>query len=189
MYRTPQIYCTNCNLYKTRNKVVWGSGDFSKAKIILVGEAPGEEEDETGYPFVGRSGMFLRNTIQKVFGVNAFEDIFITNLIMCRPPRNRDPLPYEICACRDWLRYKIKRSPASIVICIGKISATELIDKNFNWGRLYKRGGRQYTAIYHPSYVLRNFGTKGRDIRILFRVWLKKAIKAGGISEIQSIVE
>jgi DNA polymerase len=187
MYRTPQIHCTACRLHKTRNKVVWGSGDFAKAKVILVGEGPGQEEDETGYPFVGRSGMLLRNTITNIFGIEAFEFIFITNLVQCRPPSNRNPRSDELKACLKWLQYKIKRSPASIVVCIGRIAATELIGANFNWGKWYQGADeKQYTSTYHPSYILRNQGEKNKIIRISFKTWLKMGIKAGGIHEVQS---
>jgi DNA polymerase len=164
--------------------LVWGSGDFTEAKVILVGEAPGEAEDLTGLPFVGRTGMFLRNTIRNMFSTEAFRHIFITNLVQCRPPYNRDPKEFEITKCYPWLDYKIKRSNAGVIICVGKISARRLIGERFQWGSWYEIGGRQYTSVYHPSHVMRNItGTKlnGAVITASFETWLKIAIRAGGI--------
>ena len=120
--------CTACELHKTRTNCVFGTGSTS-AKILFVGEAPGDNEDKTGTPFVGRAGKLLD---QFLFAVDINrDDVYIANILKCRPPQNRDPLPAEEDACIDFLRRQVRLLRPKVIVCLGRISAQRLIKPDF----------------------------------------------------------
>jgi DNA polymerase len=147
------------------------------AAAILVGEGPGKDEDETGEAFVGKSGQLLRGILEEEFTDVVFEYLFITNIIQCRPPRNRDPKPDEIEACSPWLKYKLTRSPAKVVVCIGKPASRTLIGPDYEWGKWVRKDGMLYISTYHPSYIIRN--PKNKEAHEKFKKWLFEGIRAG----------
>lgn len=149
--------CTACELCKTRTNLVFGTGN-EHADVLFVGEAPGDNEDKLGVPFVGRAGKLLD---QYLFAVDIpRENVYIANILKCRPPQNRDPLPSEEDACIGFLRRQVKLIDPKIIVCLGRISAARLIDPNYKitkeHGTFVKKGSFLMTAIYHPAYLLRN---------------------------------
>ncbi len=149
--------CTSCELHKTRTNCVFGTGN-KQADILFVGEAPGENEDKTGIPFVGRAGKLLD---QYLYAVDiSREDIYIANILKCRPPKNRDPLPAEEDACMDYLRRQVKLINPKIIVCLGRISAMRLIRPDYKitkeHGEWVERGRFLITAVYHPALLLRD---------------------------------
>jgi len=152
------IDCTKCDLSKTRANVVFGVGNRS-AEVLFVGEGPGESEDMKGEPFVGRAGVLLDNML-KIIGLDRNKNIYIANIVKCRPPNNRDPLNTEREACLGWLRAQCLLIFPKIIVCLGRIAATELIDRNFkitrDHGKWYEKDGVKYMALFHPSALLRD---------------------------------
>ena len=159
-----QIKCENCKkceLYNSRTNLVFGMGN-KNADIMLIGEAPGANEDLQGKPFVGRSGKLLDEFLQSIgFGR---DDIYIANILKCRPPENRDPKPQEQELCIDWLREQFKIIKPKIIVCVGRIAAQKLIDKNFKvtkeHGIFYNKKGVLFMGTYHPAAILRNINNK-----------------------------
>ena len=156
--RQDVLDCRACQLCQYRNNVVFGEGN-PHAKVMLIGEAPGEQEDLAGKPFVGRSGQLLR----KMLSDNGFDlerDVYITNILKCRPPKNRDPLPQEQDLCKNFLKRQIRSVHPKLLVCVGRISACKIIDKNFRimrqHGELFKVGDYLATATLHPAVILRN---------------------------------
>ena len=149
--------CEGCVLGKTRTKLVFGDGN-PNAKVMLVGEGPGEQEDLQGIPFVGRAG-FLLDDMMKMIDLDRSR-VYIANIVKCRPPHNRDPLPEERDACSQWLKKQIEIVDPLIIICLGRIAATSLIDEDFRitrqHGQWFDVGGRRCLSIYHPSALLRD---------------------------------
>ena len=149
--------CRGCELYKTRTNLVFGTGNRS-ADLMFVGEAPGEREDETGIPFVGAAGQLLDKYLAAV-GLER-ENVYIANILKCRPPRNRDPLPEEGDACIGFLREQVKLIRPKIIVCLGRISAMRLIKPDFRitreHGIIVKKGAFAMTAVYHPAALLRD---------------------------------
>ena len=153
--------CTACTLHQTRTNCVFGTGS-TDADILFVGEAPGENEDQTGIPFVGRAGKLLD---QFLFAVDIPRDkVYIANILKCRPPMNRDPLPEEEDACIGYLREQVKLIQPKIIVCLGRISAMRLIRPDFRitreHGQLVRKGGVLMTAVYHPAALLRDASKK-----------------------------
>ena len=149
--------CTACELHKTRTNCVFGTGSTS-AKILFVGEAPGDNEDKTGTPFVGRAGKLLD---QFLFAVDINrDDVYIANILKCRPPQNRDPLPAEEDACIDFLRRQVRLLRPKVIVCLGRISAQRLIKPDFKitkeHGVWFEKNGFLITAVYHPALLLRD---------------------------------
>lgn len=149
--------CTRCPLGATRRNLVFGTGNRS-ARIMLVGEGPGEQEDLQGVPFVGPAGKLLDDMLEMIDLDRTL--VYIANIVKCRPPRNRDPQPDEKRACIPWLRRQIALVDPAIIVCLGRIAASELIRENFRitreHGLWYTVDGRLTTAIYHPSALLRD---------------------------------
>ena len=149
--------CTACELSKTRTKCVFGTGSRT-AKVLFVGEAPGEQEDLTGMPFVGRAGQLLNKFLEAVDIPR--EDVYIANILKCRPPQNRDPLPAEEEACIGYLREQVKLLRPKVIVCLGRISAAKLIKPDFKitkeHGEFFQKGDFLMTAVYHPAYLLRD---------------------------------
>ena len=149
--------CEGCELAKTRTNCVFGVGN-EKARLMFVGEAPGEQEDLTGTPFVGRAGQLLDKFLFAV-GIER-EDVYIANILKCRPPKNRDPLPAEEDACIGHLREQVRLIRPRIIVCLGRIAAMRLIDPEYKitkqHGEWVERGGYLMTAVYHPAALLRD---------------------------------
>jgi len=149
--------CTACELHKTRTNCVFGTGSRT-ADILFVGEAPGENEDKTGTPFVGRAGQLLDKYL---FAVDIpRESVYIANILKCRPPKNRDPLPAEEDACIEFLRRQVRLIQPKIIVCLGRISAMRLIKPDFKitkeHGEWFEKGNFLITAVYHPALLLRD---------------------------------
>lgn len=157
--------CNGCALAQTRHNVVFSDGDASTARIVLIGEAPGEMEDETGRPFVGRAGQLLTQFLTEA-GISREKDVFIINTVKCRPPENRVPTDEEKAACRKFLNAQIDIiKPEAIVLCgATALKSFKTLDKKQTISKV--RGqwmtinvdGVEYKAItiFHPSYLLRN---------------------------------
>ncbi|MBQ6364967.1 MAG: uracil-DNA glycosylase [Oscillospiraceae bacterium] len=149
--------CMRCSLGSTRHHLVFGVGN-EHAPIVFIGEGPGEKEDLQGVPFVGPAGQLLDVMLQLV-GLDRTK-VYICNIVKCRPPLNRDPSPEERDACSEWLQRQITLIDPKILVCLGRISATTLIDSAFritrDHGKWYERDGRQIIATFHPSALLRD---------------------------------
>jgi len=150
--------CQECSLGKTRNNFVFGVGD-SNAELMLVGEAPGEEEDQEGEPFVGRSGKLL-NKILAAIGKNRLEGVYITNVLKCRPPNNRDPLSSEVDKCEPYLLKQVGMIKPKLILALGKVAARTLLKIDIPLkemrGTMYDYYGTPLKVTYHPSTLLRN---------------------------------
>lgn len=149
--------CRECALCQTRRHVVFGTGN-PKAEILLVGEGPGANEDEQGVPFVGRAGQLLDDMLT-IIGLDRTK-VYITNIVKCRPPENRDPLNVEQDACIGYLERQIALLRPKILVCLGRIAAMRLISEKFritkDHGLWYDVDGMRRMAIYHPSALLRD---------------------------------
>lgn len=149
--------CRACPLCETRTNVVFGTGS-ENADVLFVGEAPGEKEDLSGIPFVGAAGKLLDKYLFAV-GIDR-EKVYIANILKCRPPKNRDPLPSEEDACIDYLREQVKLIKPKVIICLGRISAMRLIKPDFKitqeHGKWFERGNYLMTAVYHPAALFRD---------------------------------
>ena len=153
--------CTSCGLSATRTQVVFGEGDPS-ARLLVVGEAPGAEEDRTGRPFVGRSGQLLERLLAEEAGL-ARSDCFIANVVKCRPPENRNPSTAEVAACRPWLDQQVALMTPAVVLTLGNFSSRLLLSTKEGITKLRGRsydveiGGRPVTLVptLHPAAVLR----------------------------------
>ena len=151
--------CKKCNLHETRKNTVFGEGD-PDSDIMIIGEAPGREEDEAGRPFIGRAGKLL-NEFLKSIGLNR-DLVFITNTIKCRPPENRDPEIVEINACSDYLDQQINIIKPKVLVLLGKIAANRLLCEDIPMSelRLKKFFIDKYDipiiVFYHPAYILRS---------------------------------
>lgn len=149
--------CQTCTLAATRTQAVPGEG-LSSARIAFVGEAPGKDEDEQGRPFVGRSGQLLRRTISEV-GLKE-EDVFIGNVLKCRPPNNRDPLDSEIQACSHYLEAQISLINPVVIVTLGRFSLNLLISPELKItkirGQHIRKSGQLFLPTFHPAAVLRN---------------------------------
>lgn len=149
--------CKACELHTTRTNCVFGTGNVD-ADLLFVGEAPGDNEDKTGVPFVGRAGQLLD---QYLYAVDIpRESVYIANILKCRPPRNRDPLPAEEDACMDFLRRQVKLIRPKIIVCLGRIAAMRLIRPDYKitkeHGEWVQKGNFLITAVYHPALLLRD---------------------------------
>lgn len=154
--RTACNRCRTCPLCETRTKVVFGEG-CQPADILFVGEAPGAREDEAGQPFIGRSGQLMTRMMEEAGIPRA--SVYITSVVKCRPPENRDPSLRELDLCQHWLEEQIRLLNPKIIVCIGRISAGRLIFKNFkvskDHGRFFQKNGRILVGLYHPAALLR----------------------------------
>ena len=153
--------CRGCALADTRTNVVFGDG-AEDAEILLIGEGPGQHEDEQGIPFVGRAGQLLDDMLE-IIGLDRTK-VYIANVVKCRPPQNRDPLNVEQDACIGWLRRQTALIRPKIIVCLGRIAAKAIIKEDFKitseHGQWFTRGGVQMTAIYHPAALLRDEGKR-----------------------------
>ena len=167
--------CTRCSeLASTRTQTVFGAGN-PEARLVFVGEAPGADEDRQGVPFVGRAGKLLTDIIEKGMGLKR-SDVYICNILRCRPPGNRNPLPVEAAACREFLDAQLAIIQPEFICCLGTIAAHNLLSEKTPIGRLRGRfidyQGIKVLCTYHPAYVLRNPPAKKQvwaDIQILMK--------------------
>ncbi len=181
--------CTKCGLASTRTQVVFGVGD-PHAPLMIVGEAPGKDEDEQGEPFVGRSGKLLDQVMQEELGVTR-ERVFIANTVKCRPPGNRDPQADEIASCNPWLEAQLDLIAPKVVITLGNFATklllfgdpgakqgiTKLRGQSYPW-----RNGAVLVPTFHPAAVLRSGGGQPlAQMRADF-IRAKQAILAAGVS-------
>lgn len=154
--------CTRCPLSAGRTQVVWGEGD-PDARLMVVGEGPGREEDRQGRPFVGRSGQLLDRLLAEEAGLRR-EEVYIANVVKCRPPGNRDPLPAEIAACRPYLETQVELIGPEVVLTLGNFSTRLLLDTTEGItalrGRAYPWGatGAVLVPTFHPAAALRGGG-------------------------------
>ena len=149
--------CRQCSLCESRTQTVFGSGSASSGWMI-IGEAPGESEDRQGEPFVGRAGQLLTEMLRAI-GLKR-DDVFITNILKCRPPNNRDPLTVEVEACSDYLHRQIAWLKPKIILAVGRVSAQNLLKTDKNIGQLrgtvHSLDGIPLIVVYHPAYLLRS---------------------------------
>ena len=158
-------HCTLCDLHKTRTQAVFGVGNRT-ARWMIIGEAPGAEEDRQGEPFVGRAGQLL-NSMLHAIGL-AREDVFIANILKSRPPANRDPRPEEVRVCLPYLYRQIELVNPRLILCVGRIAAQNLLNTTETIGRLRGRlhrlaSGRPMIVTYHPAYLLRSPAEKRKS--------------------------
>ena len=149
--------CRGCALAETRTHVVFGDG-AENAKLLFIGEGPGQHEDEQGVPFVGKAGQLLDDMLE-IIGLDRTK-VYIANVVKCRPPQNRDPLNVEQDACIGFLRRQTALLRPKIIVCLGRIAAMGIIDPEFRitreHGQWFQRDGRMFMATYHPSALLRD---------------------------------
>ena len=149
--------CRRCGLGETRHHLVFGDG-AEDARIMLIGEGPGEQEDLQGLPFVGPAGKLLDDMLEMIYLDRT--KVYIANIVKCRPPGNRDPQPQEQDACFGWLERQLRLLQPSIIVCLGRIAAMRLIRPDFRitreHGQWFERNGVRCLAMYHPSALLRD---------------------------------
>ncbi len=164
--------CTKCPLYRDRTQVVFGDGN-PNSPVVFVGEAPGEDEDRQGRPFVGRAGKYLNKKIEEVLGLKR-EDVYITNVCKCRPPGNRKPTPMEIKACFPYLKKELEIIKPKVICCLGATAGEGILGKKFS---ITKVRGQVFPypydpkikvfLTYHPAYILRNPRSDGEFVEDL----------------------
>ena len=154
--------CTLCDLSKTRTNVVFGEGN-PNAEIMFIGEGPGYYEDKSGRPFVGRSGQLLTKYILEILNLTR-EDVYISNIVKCRPPNNRVPTIEEAITCKPYLLKQIEIINPEILVCLGKTAFMYLLDTDVPIskvrGQIFEYKGKKVIPTYHPSYLLRNPSAK-----------------------------
>lgn len=165
--------CTRCVLHETRTQTVFGVGDPA-ARLMIIGEAPGADEDAQGKPFVGRAGQLL-NAMLAAIGLER-EQVFIANILKCRPPRNRDPRPEEVASCSGYLNSQIDAVSPELILAVGRIAAQNLLQVTTPIGKLRGREhvhpatGTPMLVTYHPAYLLRSPREKRKSWDDLKRV-------------------
>ena len=150
--------CERCELCRTRTNLVFGVGNES-AEVMFIGEGPGEQEDLQGEPFVGRSGQLLDKYLAAI-DLDRHSNIYIANIVKCRPPHNRDPKEEEQAACIGWLKAQTRLIRPKIIVCLGRIAAQKLISEDFRvtrqHGQFIEKNGFYMMGTFHPSALLRN---------------------------------
>jgi uracil-DNA glycosylase family 4 len=171
------LVCEKCRLAKSRTQVVFGVGN-PKADVMFIGEAPGRDEDIQGKPFVGRAGQLLTDIIKAMKLTR--DDVYIANVIKCRPPENRNPEPDELEACRPWIRRQVELIQPKVIVTLGRFPLQSLTEKGYSItsvrGQWLEYNGIKLMPTYHPAYLLRNPAAK-KD------VWsdMKKVMAALGM--------
>lgn len=164
--------CTACELAAGRTNVVFGSGD-PDADLMIVGEGPGQNEDEQGLPFVGRSGQLLDQLLEEI-DLRRHDNVYIGNVVKCRPPGNRDPRPTEIDACKDYLREQLRLVDPKVVVTLGNFSSKLLLRTETGITRLrgqaYEWWGRFLVPTFHPAAALRGRASVLADMRVDFQL-------------------
>lgn len=153
--------CTKCELFRSRNNVVIGTGS-KNAKIMFIGEGPGADEDMQGIPFVGRAGRLMDKAFQGL-GIKK-EDIYITNVVKCRPPKNRDPEKSEVIACKEYLDSQIKLINPKVIVLLGSVALKNVLGEEFgitaSRGKWFEKDGIKYLPTFHPAALLRDESKK-----------------------------
>ncbi|PXX42271.1 uracil-DNA glycosylase [Aquitalea magnusonii] len=156
--------CQNCQLCQTRSQTVFGRGN-PQARWMLIGEAPGEQEDRQGQPFVGKAGQLLDNMLAAA-GLDRENDVYIANVLKCRPPGNRNPAPAEILACSNYLQQQIRHVQPTLILALGRFAVQTLLQTEQSIGKLrgqlHHYQGIPLIATYHPAYLLRNLPDKAK---------------------------
>jgi uracil-DNA glycosylase len=159
--RALALACEKCRLAKTRTQVVYGVGN-PNADLMFIGEAPGRDEDIQGQPFVGRAGQLLTDIIKAMKLTR--DDVYIANVIKCRPPENRNPEPDELEACRPWIRRQIEIIQPRVIVTLGRFALQSLTEKSYGItavrGQWLDYNGIKVMPTYHPAYLLRNPAAK-----------------------------
>ena len=167
--------CRKCPLHQSRQKTVFGAGD-KNARLMVIGEAPGEDEDRQGLPFVGRAGLLL-NQMLLAAGLSR-ESVYIANMLKCRPPGNRNPEVEEVKACHDYLQQQISLIQPEVILAVGGVAAKNLLQSDDAVGRLrgkiyhYGEAKTPLLVTYHPSYLLRKPSEKVKawlDLQLLMK--------------------
>ena len=178
------LACTRCPLAGGRTTVVFGVGD-PNADLMFVGEGPGEQEDLAGEPFVGRSGRFLDRLMLEEMGLTR-QQCYIANVVKCRPPNNRDPLPEEIAACRPYLERQLELIDPNVVVTLGNFASKLLLRTTEGItrlrGRAYHVDGRVFVPTFHPAAVLRGGGDTVAQMRadlVRAKSYLMRPAEAG----------
>ena len=173
--------CNRCPLAKTRTNVVFGEGSPENT-IMFIGEGPGYHEDQLGKPFVGKAGLLFDKMLAAIDLTR--KDIYITNIVKCRPPNNRNPSEAEGEKCLDFLRWQVKIVDPKIIVCLGAVAAKKIIRKDFKItterGIWYQRGKFRIMATYHPAALLRDSNKKGEaweDWQAIKQMYLKLSSK------------
>lgn len=155
--RAECLECRRCKLCETRTNVVFGTGN-EHADVMFIGEGPGENEDLQGEPFVGRGGKLLDDMLELIYLDRS--QVYIANMVKCRPPKNRDPLPEEQSACAEWLSRQLALIDPKLIVCLGRIAAMRFIRSDFKisreHGQWFDVNGRRVMALYHPAALLRD---------------------------------
>ncbi|HLY73913.1 MAG TPA: uracil-DNA glycosylase, partial [Planctomycetota bacterium] len=176
-FRAEVLDCKRCGLCSSRTQVVFGTGPL-RTPLMFVGEAPGQDEDLQGEPFVGRAGQLLTNTLKK-FGVGRSQ-VFIGNILKCRPPGNRTPAPDEMAACMPWLQRQIATIQPKLICGLGNIAVQTLLATKTGItklrGRLTQAQGVPFFPTFHPAYILRNMN----DLP-LFEADILSALRTAGL--------
>ncbi len=163
--------CTQCGLCERRHNVVFGVGS-REANILFVGEGPGEQEDLQGEPFVGPAGKLLDDMLS-IIDLDR-SNCYIANIVKCRPPQNRDPMDVEQDACIGYLQRQIQLLQPKIIVCLGRIAAKRLIEEDFRITRQHgtwtEKNGIWYTAVYHPSALLRDISKRPETFEDLLSI-------------------
>jgi uracil-DNA glycosylase family 4 len=172
--------CTSCSLHTSRTQTVFGVGD-PQADWMIIGEAPGAEEDRRGEPFVGRAGKLLDEMLRAVG--QSRDRVFIANILKCRPPNNRDPKAEESAACRGYLQRQIELIGPKIILAVGRIAAQLLLETDEPVGRLrgsrHQLGDTPLVVTYHPAYLLRSPSQKRKawdDLCLAKRLMLEASV-------------
>ena len=156
------LACEKCGLCSTRTNVVFGVGN-PESKVMFIGEGPGEQEDLSGEPFVGKAGKLLDLMLDAV-DLSREKNIYIANIVKCRPPQNRDPLPEEQDQCIGWLREQVSLIRPRIIVCLGRIAAAKLIRPDIKitreHGQITEKNGVLMMPTLHPAALLRNPANK-----------------------------
>lgn len=170
--------CRNCSLCETRTQTVFGSGS-RQAQWLLIGEAPGQQEDLQGAPFVGSAGKLLTEMLRAI-GLSR-DEVYIANVLKCRPPNNRDPKPEEIAACNAYLQQQIHLLQPRIILAVGRIAAHHLLQTDASLGKLrgkvHKFNNIPLIVVYHPAYLLRSLPEKRKtwqDLQMAMRFYEEK---------------
>ena len=166
--------CRECSLWETRTNVVFGVGN-QNAEVLFIGEGPGANEDAQGVPFVGRAGHLLDDMLE-IIGLKR-DDVYIANIVKCRPPENRDPMNTEKDACKGYLQRQRALMQPKIIVCLGRVSAMEIIRPDFKisqeHGQFFEKDGCLMMALYHPAALLRDPRKKPETFEDLKRLQAK----------------
>ena len=184
--------CTDCPLHAKRNKAVFGVGD-EHADWLFVGEGPGADEDAQGEPFVGQAGKLLDSMLAAI-RLQRGQNVYIANVVKCRPPGNRNPAPGEAAACEPYLHRQIELIRPQLIIALGKVAAANLLATDASVasmrGKVHRYRGTPLVVTYHPAYLLRNLPDKAKAwVDLLFAVRTMRDLQGGASSPSKSVTQ